>query len=69
VDDATEMAWGIIANVSGGDWSQQSQEWRDAARRWHDAFVLGEGEAQPQSTDEGEPSYDDGERPQSYDNG
>jgi hypothetical protein len=32
--DLIEIAWGIIANVSGGDWTNQSREWRFAARRW-----------------------------------
>jgi hypothetical protein len=27
-------AWSIIANVSGGDWSKQSQDWQDAAAQW-----------------------------------
>lgn len=29
-------AWGVIANVSGGDWTQQSAEWQEAASRWRD---------------------------------
>jgi hypothetical protein len=33
-----EMAWGIIANVSGGDWTRQSDEWREAAARWRDQY-------------------------------
>lgn len=35
-ENALDLAWGIIANVSGGDWSQQSEEWRKAATRWRD---------------------------------
>lgn len=31
-----ELAWGIIANAYGGDWSQASPEWRKAAERWRD---------------------------------
>jgi hypothetical protein len=27
-------AWALIANVSGGVWSSQSAEWREAAERW-----------------------------------
>lgn len=27
-------AWVIIANASGGDWSQQSEAWRKAATKW-----------------------------------
>lgn len=34
--DALETAWGIIANVSGGDWDKQSKEWQNAATRWRD---------------------------------
>ena len=32
--DAAEMLWIVLANVSGGDWTQQSQEWQDAAARY-----------------------------------
>lgn len=38
--DALEDAWGVIANVSEGDWSQQSPEWREAAERWRDTHLL-----------------------------
>lgn len=31
------LAWGVIANVSGGDWSKQSPEWREAASAWAEA--------------------------------
>ncbi|HET7321178.1 MAG TPA: hypothetical protein VFI96_01705, partial [Longimicrobiaceae bacterium] len=34
--DALEVAWSIIANVSGGDWDAQSEYWVDAAERWRD---------------------------------
>lgn len=34
-----DIAWGLIANVSGGDWDKQSSEWRDAAKRWRDEYV------------------------------
>jgi len=34
-----ELAWGIIANASGGDWSKESQEWQDAANRWRDTVI------------------------------
>lgn len=38
-------AWGVIANVSGGRWEEQSDEWRTAAVRWRDEFhkLLSEG--------------------------
>jgi hypothetical protein len=41
---ALESAWGIIANVSGGNWEEQSHEWTEAANRWrlryHEILVL-----------------------------
>lgn len=33
---ALEAAWGVIANVSEGDWSKQTDEWRGAAERFRD---------------------------------
>lgn len=33
-----EHAWGIIANVNGGDWSSQSKIWRDAATKWREEW-------------------------------
>lgn len=33
-EDCLENAWGIIANVSGGDWSKQHAEWRGATIDW-----------------------------------
>jgi hypothetical protein len=36
--DAGEMLWVVLANVSGGDWTQQSAEWREAAARWRDNY-------------------------------
>jgi hypothetical protein len=36
--DAAEMLWVVLANVSGGDWTQQSAEWREAAARWRDNY-------------------------------
>jgi len=38
--DAAEMLWVVIANVSGGDWSKQTQEWQDAAARWRDNYFV-----------------------------
>ena len=29
-------AWGVIANVSEGDWTKQTEEWQEAAKRWRD---------------------------------
>jgi hypothetical protein len=36
--DAAEMLWVVLANVSGGDWTKQSEEWREAAARWRDNY-------------------------------
>ena len=36
--DLVEYAWGIIANVSGSDWKQQSEEWQEAAAKWRDQY-------------------------------
>lgn len=34
--DAVEMAWGIIANAGGGEWSNETSAWQEAAKRWRD---------------------------------
>jgi len=36
MDDCIETAWGIIANVSGGDWTRQKPQWQEAVVRWRD---------------------------------
>jgi hypothetical protein len=36
--DLLSTAWGVIANVSGGEWPQQSPDWQAAAARWRDAW-------------------------------
>ena len=33
-----ESAWGIIANVNHGDWTGETQEWRDAAEKWREQY-------------------------------
>ena len=38
LEDAAEMLWVTLANVSGGDWTKQSAEWQEAAARWRDAY-------------------------------
>ncbi len=38
LEDAAEMLWTVIANVSEGDWRKQSQDWQDAAARWRDNY-------------------------------
>lgn len=34
-----ELAWGIIANAHGGDWSSATTEWQQAAARWRDRYM------------------------------
>ena len=36
--DAAEMLWIVLANVSGGNWKEQSPEWQEAAARWRDNY-------------------------------
>ena len=36
LEGVLETAWGLIANVSGGDWSQQPIGWQEAVFRWRD---------------------------------
>lgn len=37
-DDLLEAAWGLIANAHGGNWDEASDEWRNAAAHWRDAY-------------------------------
>ena len=57
--DAAEMLWIVLANVSGGDWTKQSQEWQEAAERWRDNYfaVFSSIEEEPSR---GRPSHADG---------
>jgi len=36
--DQLEIAWGVIANAGGGDWSRETAEWQHAAARWRDGY-------------------------------
>jgi hypothetical protein len=36
--DLVEYAWGIIANVSGSDWTLQNDVWQGAAAKWRDQY-------------------------------
>lgn len=36
--DLLELAWGVIANAGGGDWTTQTEEWQEAAARWRDRY-------------------------------
>ena len=45
--EALELAWGLIANAGGGDWSNETPEWQEAAERWRDEYwhpLLGDNE-------------------------
>jgi hypothetical protein len=35
-----EAALGLISNSCNGDWTKESLEWREAAGRWRDKFLL-----------------------------
>jgi hypothetical protein len=32
--EALDAAWGVIVNEGDGDWSRESQQWREAATQW-----------------------------------
>ena len=34
--DRLDYAWTVLANVSGGDWKLQSEDWQTAAAKWRD---------------------------------
>lgn len=36
--DLLEMAWVLIANSYGGDWSKASHEWQECAKDWRDHY-------------------------------
>ena len=38
IEDAAEMLWVVIANVSEGDWTKQTKEWQEAAAKWRDYY-------------------------------
>ena len=37
-NELLSYAWGIIANVNGGDWDFQSDTWRAAAKKWRKEY-------------------------------
>lgn len=39
-------AWGIIANVSGGDWTKQDEGWQAAAASFRDTYLPSAKESQ-----------------------
>jgi len=38
LEGAAEMLWAVLANVSGGDWTRQTEEWQVYAARWRDNY-------------------------------
>lgn len=36
--DLLETAWGVIANAGGGNWTLETAEWQQAAKRWRDVY-------------------------------
>jgi len=38
-DHLLEIAWGVIANVSLGDWTKQPVTWQEAAAKWRDDWI------------------------------
>ena len=43
--DAAEGLWGVVANAFGGNWDLASPEWRAAAERTRDDYVVAEAAA------------------------
>ena len=37
-NEMLEAAWGLLANVSNGDWGKQTTEWKDAVQRWRERY-------------------------------
>jgi hypothetical protein len=50
MEELLEAAWGLIANVSSGNWTLQTAEWKAAAVRWRDAWVGQRALVQPTLT-------------------
>lgn len=38
MEGSANFLWTVVANVSGGDWTKQSAEWQQAAKRARDEF-------------------------------
>ncbi len=53
MNDAAEMLWTVVANVSGGDWTLQSKEWTLAAQRWRDNYLDAIREQEEPMADDG----------------
>jgi hypothetical protein len=37
-DELLELAWGLIANASSGDWTKETPDWQEAAAKWRDRY-------------------------------
>ena len=37
--DLCDLAWGIIANAGGGDWSKENMQWRETALEWRARYL------------------------------
>ena len=46
LQDAAEMLWVCLANVSEGDWTKQTIEWQEAAEKWRDNYLKASGQKQ-----------------------
>lgn len=36
LEHTIDLAWGLVANAGDGDWTRESDQWREAAARWRD---------------------------------
>lgn len=52
--EAAERLWGVVANVSGGNWEKQSAEWQEAAIKARDLFHAALPALSPKEDDNGE---------------
>ncbi len=39
LEEAVELAWGLIANANNGDWESANPGWKKAAEKWRDKYV------------------------------
>ena len=46
-ENLNELAWGIIANAYGGDWSNATEEWHRAAAKWREHWHAALDKKQP----------------------
>lgn len=46
-DRLLELAWGVIANASGGNWALETPQWQEAASSWRDQWTRLSGGARP----------------------